>query len=343
MIKHKSMYYPNMNLLRYLLSFGILINHFNVLGGHDIPYFISHSRIGGFFILSGFLMYPSFKKLGNLKDFIIHRARRLCPTYYFIVLLCAIFGVFLSSLNFSEYFKSTEFWKYLAANLTFLNWLCPSLPGVFETKEFLEHAVNGSLWTMKVEIALDLSVPLFIWVTDKFRINKVKTAIILIVTSIIVRWVLYYLYIETGRATFEILSRQIFGQIGYFYFGVLMFLKREWLVKNIKSAILIGAILYFSIPYIPYGVIIFGPLSVGLLFLGLSMIERTLTFFVNVNCVSYNIFLLHYPLIQLYIYLGFNSLPQYLSLAIIIVITVALAFLTNKFIDQPFTKRRVKQ
>lgn len=330
-----------MNLLRYLLSFGILINHFNVLGGHDIPYFISHSRIGGFFILSGFLMYPSFKKLGNLKDFIIHRARRLCPTYFFIVMLCAFGCVFVSSLDFCEYFEAEGFWKYLAANLTFLNWLHPSLPGVFDSCEFIENSVNGSLWTMKVEVALDLSIPLFIWVNDKFHLNKIKTAIFLIVSSIIIRFILYYLYIKTENASYEILSRQIFGQIGYFYFGVLMFLKREWLVRNIKSAIIIGAVIYFTIPYIPFGIIFLGPLGVGLLFLGVSMIERTFTSLGKVNCISYNIFLLHYPLIQLYIYLGFNYLPQYLSLIIIICVTTFLAYLTNRYIDRPFAKKSV--
>lgn len=38
--KPGNMFYPNMNLLRYLLSLGILINHYNFVTGHSIPYFI---------------------------------------------------------------------------------------------------------------------------------------------------------------------------------------------------------------------------------------------------------------------------------------------------------------
>ena len=101
--KGRSMFYPNMNLLRYLLSLGILINHFNLLGGFSIPYFISHDRIGGFFVLSGFLMFHSYTKLNNLPRFAIHRARRILPTYIFIVILCAIAGVFLTTLPVSRY------------------------------------------------------------------------------------------------------------------------------------------------------------------------------------------------------------------------------------------------
>lgn len=77
-----------------------------------------------------------------------------------IVVACAAGLVFASDLTPAQYFTDSGLIKYLAANLSFLNFLHPTLPGVFQGQEFVNPAVNGSLWTMKIEWALYLSVPL---------------------------------------------------------------------------------------------------------------------------------------------------------------------------------------
>lgn len=332
------MYYPNMNLLRYLLSLGILIHHFNVLTGHDVPFVIYYQGVEGFFAMSGFLMYHSYSKISKLGPFIKHRAKRILPTYIFIVLLAAIAGAFISELGAINYLLSTDLWKYLAANLTFLNWLQPSLPGVFTQPQFVESAVNGSLWTMKVEWALDLSVPLFVLTINKTKWRKDILAIYIIIASIIFRCILQYVYISTDRQIFEIFSRQFFGQMGFFYGGMLIYFWRDKFNLYKKYVIAIALIFYIIGPYIPYGNIIIAPISVPALVIGISMIGRTIKRFQHRNCISYNIFLIHYPVIQFGIYCGMNSLPLWASLTISIVLTVILAIFTNHYIDQKFLK-----
>lgn len=334
------MFYPNMNLLRYLLSLGILINHFNVLGGHDIPYFISHDRIGGFFTLSGFLMYHSYTRVSGLMPFVRHRARRILPTYIFIVLLCAFGGVLISTCSFAEYFKAAGFWKYLLANLSFLNWLAPSLPGVFTGPENMLDVVNGSLWTMKVEWLLDLSVPLFVWVTCRMQWRREYVAMVIILSSIIVRGWIWHRYEVTGNAIYEILSRQFISQMGFFYMGMLLYFWRDKMSRHPEYVAAIGVLLYVVGPYLPYGHIYMAPIAVPLSVVGISMIGRTISRFTHVNCISYNIFLIHYPVIQLCLWLGLNSAPVWVSFATVLIVTVALAYLTNRYIDRPFTHRR---
>jgi hypothetical protein len=55
-----------------------------------------------------------------------------------------------SNISTSEYFRSPQLFKYFIVNVFFMNFLQPSLPGVFV--ENGSQAVNGSLWTIKLEI-----------------------------------------------------------------------------------------------------------------------------------------------------------------------------------------------
>lgn len=284
-------------------------------------------------------MYHSYAKLTGLGSFFKHRAKRIMPTYLFIVLLCAICGAFITSLSISDYFSNSQFWKYLAANLTFLNWLQPSLPGVFDGDEYTLSAVNGSLWTMKVEWALDLSVPLFVWLISKTKWRNDYLAIALIVISIVLKTGFEYLYANSGKAIYEIMSRQLFGQMGFFYMGMLIYFYRDWVNLNKRSIIIISLILYIVGPFIPFGGAIIAPIAVPALLLSVSMIGRTIKRFEHRNCISYNIFLVHYPIIQFTIFLGLNNQPIWMSLGFILITTIALALFTNRFIDQRFLRR----
>ena len=122
-------------------------------------------RVDAFFVISGFLIFMSYERTSSLRRYAIKRARRIYPAYLCIILLCA-FGLFtLSGLPVDQYF-SADWFKYLVANLTFLNFLAPSLPGVFENN--LLQAVNGALWTIKIEVMFYCSVPLIVWFAQRF-------------------------------------------------------------------------------------------------------------------------------------------------------------------------------
>lgn len=335
-----SMFFPNMNLLRYLLCFIVIINHYDTITGHNIPHSSFYDYVAAFFVMSGFLMYKSYTKVLNFKKFVVHRAQRILPTYIFIVIFCALGGVFVTSLTFSQYFASTDFWKYLFANLTFLNWLQPTLPGVFDSPDFIIDAVNGSLWTMKVEWVLDLSVPIFIYLQSKIKIRKEILALAIVICSMIVRFILWQKYEATGKEIYEILSRQFFGQASFFYFGMLAYFYLEKVRRYNLWLIIIGFILYVIGPEINYGLIFISPISITFLTIGISVIGVTIKPFIHNNCIAYNIYLIHFPIIQLCVYLGLNQYPVWVSFGTAVTVTVILAYLTNRYIDQRFTRRR---
>lgn len=334
-----SRYYPNMNLVRYVMAFGVLVAHFNELGNHDISYPISSfDSVGGFFALSGFLMYPSFSKANSTKVYVLHRALRILPPYIFTVLIC-VFGLSLiSTLPAHEYFTSSGFWKYLCANLSFLNWLHPNLPGVFEGSQYITSAVDGSLWTMKIEWCLYLSVPIVVWGITRFKLKKYYVIGIIIALSCCYRIFFTELYAQTGKEIYNILGRQFFGQLAFFYAGMLIYFIQDWFYDHHKAILLIAIPLYLISDYIPYGHIIVSPIALSSLALACSMIEFNLVPSSEKVNLSYNIYLLHFPIIQLAIFLGINCKSEWISFGFVAMSTIALSMISYYLVERHFYK-----
>ncbi len=325
-------YCPNMNFVRYIFAMGVLIEHVNVLAGFNIPFiFNSYERIGSIFALSGFLVYPSYIKRNSTIKFIKTRAKRILPSYLLIVVLCAILFVYISDLPYEEYFTSSKFYKYIVSNILFLNWIEPSLPGVFEGDIYHNSAINGALWTMKIEWCLYFTIPIFIYIVSKFRINDKRFAILIIILSILYRFIFQILYEQKNDEIYNILGRQIFGQVAYFFVGILIYLYRKEFLKNNGKLILLSLASFLLVRYIPYGNILLYPFILPVLALAISCYKYEIKFFSKIN-VSYEIYLIHYPIIQLFVYLGMKDCEWYTFLSTVLLITIILAFITQRLV-----------
>ena len=326
-MKRSATYYPNMDLLRYVLALGVIVAHYNELAGHAIPFPItSFESVGGFFALSGFLVYPSFEKHPRLKEYLKRRARRILPPYFFIVIACAIGLVSVSTLSAGEYFSSGQFLSYLGANLSFLNFLQPALPGVFSGSEYMLPAVNGSLWTMKIEWCLYLSVPPVVWLISRYGWNRRITALIIVLLSIAYRLALQYVWENTGSGVAELLSRQFFGQLSYFYIGVLIYLWRDSFRKHTAAWFMAGLMVYLLAVNVPYGSILLAPFAIGMIVLAISLTERTADILRHRYNVSYEMYLFHFPIIQLSICTGVNDLSPWISFPAILFVVILLSY-----------------
>lgn len=307
---HSRVYYPNMDLMRYVLSIAVIIAHVDFLTGYGIPFpFSSFEGVGGFFAISGFLMYPNYIRHGNTWRYTRQRARRILPPYIFIVVACTLGLSLISDLSLKEYFQSGGVFSYLAANLTFLNWLHPELPGVFQGNEYVTPVINGSLWTMKVEWCLYFSVPCFIWLlTAVKRIPRHYMALAVIVLSIIYRLAFSYMYSLTGNVIYEILCRQVFGQLAFFYAGMLIFFIKDFFTDHIWAFLLGGLLLRAIIPYTSGEIeIILQPFAISIIVLSLSLLPYDFGKLAHRNNISYEMYLFHFPVIQLGISLGITS------------------------------------
>lgn len=328
----------NMGMVRYILATAVFIAHY---AGHTSTYLpfpiTADMGVGGFFALSGFLIYGSYLKKRNPKAFIIARAIRIMPAYLFTVLFFAITFCCISSLGIFNYFTNPGFWKYLLANITFLNFIHPTLPGVFEGLPI--PAVNGSLWTMKVEWLLYLSVPMVALIIRKCKNKATLTFIIISILAIVYKICMSYLYLKTGKSIYYTLSVQVFSQFYYFYLGVMiyywfdLFMKYRWPIMLLSVAILsipISNIIYESIAI---------PFALTTLVIGLSMTGKWATWEGKRDNVSYNMYLIHYPIVQCFAQFNLpvimGNVWAFITCFIIVVI---LSILMNMIVEKPIQR-----
>lgn len=336
----------SMGLVRYYLAFAVFVAHFNVVFDTDI-YFptSSYNAVGGFFALSGFLVYRSFLKSTSVKSYLLKRARRILPPYIFIVLVCAFGLVLVSDLSLKDYFFNIQWIKYLVSNLLFLNFIEPELPGVF--RNLGVHAVNGSLWTMKIEVMLYVSVPVVAWLFSKVHRKWEKADIMMLfgaiyLFSIIYRITFHELYAAYGHELFNILSRQVFGQLMYFYAGVFIYFQYKRFMRY-RLHIVAGCVLFMLLgDYIPYYQFIISPLVVSSLVIFFSSFKMMPVF--NRHNISYDIYLFHMPIMMTVCsFAGKDTSGVFGSFGIVLVLTILLGYMVWFGIERRFMLRNSAQ
>jgi len=213
----------NFDLLRLLFATAVFFVHAYVLSGSSIlqpltVFLSSEVAVKSFFVVSGFLIFMSYENTNNLSRYLSKRLRRIYPAYFTVVMLCAILGVFFTLVSFENYF-SVAWLNYLTANLLFLNFLHPDLPGLFSTNQM--SAVNGALWTLKIEVMFYLSVPFFVWMMH--RLGRWQVLLGLYVVSLCYRVGIEMWGAASGSPIYQELLRQLPGQLVYFIAGASLY------------------------------------------------------------------------------------------------------------------------
>ena len=336
----------NMGMVRYVLALAVLIEHFNVLAGTDFYFPLSsYNAVGGFFALSGFLIYGSYLKRPQIIHYIGRRALRILPAYFATVIIFAVGLCAISDIGAGAYFGSGQFWKYLAANIGFANFIEPTLPGVFTDAAI--PAVNGSLWTMKVEWMLYLSVPAVAWLVARLRRNCATVCIVIYILSAAYRALFLWLFEQTGNEIYSILGRQFLGQMMYFYCGVIIYVYFDSFRCRPAMTFAVAMALMSASCINEYTFILLQPVAISALVLWFSMIGRWGTWEGKSDNVSYNIYLLHYPIIQIAVFFHLPTrIGNLQALVAVILITAIVACLMNICVEKPiqhFFKRPTKQ
>lgn len=175
----------NFDLLRLIAAGLVIFGHAYALSPKEgmvepLLRFLKFDFSGGiavsiFFFLSGVLVFDSYQRRPKIIVFLSSRVSRVMPG----LLLCLLFSVFVigpifTQFSISDYLTNPSTFSYYSKNalLTNLQW---RLPGVFESSHY---GINGSLWSLPLEVRLYAAVALF-GLVGAFR-SRLVTIVILI-------------------------------------------------------------------------------------------------------------------------------------------------------------------
>ncbi len=321
-----------------------------------------HYAVVLFIVLSGFcLMLPVIRNggefRGDFKTFFFRRARRILPPYY----VALLFSILLATTWISQ--PENELWKsslpVTAQNITTHLLLIHDL---FKTDIF---KINSPFWSIAVEWRIYLFFPFLIIFWKKWGGWKVTLTVL---------GIAYCLFSVLSLTPF--FNSEPPGPSLHFFFlfsvGMLtaeiVFSDTEWnrqLRKNIPWTLLSAILYILAIP--AYGIkqihgigwilsdLIAGLAVMSLLIAILSFknhpLNSLLTWqpLVKLGCFSYSIYLLHMPLMQVFI--QYISHPLHLSplieMTFIIMVGVPLiisiSYLFFLLFEKPFLSQRAKK
>lgn len=157
----------NYNLMRFLAASMVIYFHGFSLSGHrgGDPLFkltgytdMGICAVNIFFAVSGFLVTKSFVSRQDVSLFIEARLLRIFPALIAAVMFTVfIVGLSATTIPFDVYLRSRVTFSYIVHNVTLIKGVAHLLPGVFENNPF-KGSVNGSLWTLYMEIWMYLSL-----------------------------------------------------------------------------------------------------------------------------------------------------------------------------------------
>jgi peptidoglycan/LPS O-acetylase OafA/YrhL len=327
----------NFDSLRFIFAFIVFLVHAYVLSGAEslavlTKIFSSEVAVKSFFVVSGFLIFMSYENTNNNKKYFLKRARRIYPAYFFVVMLCAFLGFIFSALSLDNY-CSLDVLKYIVANLLFLNFLHPNLPGVFENNTL--QAINGALWTLKIEVMFYLFVPFAVMAFRKF--DRLGVILILYIASVLYSFTMFGMATKYGAGIYNELQRQLPGQLAFFMVGAAGYYYYSYLAKYAVWLVVlaVGAFVFkASLPWL-----VVEPIALAILVVYFACIFPCIGNFGKYGDFSYGIYIVHFPILQVFISYGFFKNSPLLALGVSGLLILTVAVLLWHFVEKLFLRK----
>lgn len=281
------------------------------------------------FIISGYLVTGSYMRCKSWKTFVWRRIRRLYPPLAASVAVTVLLGIFFTTVGIGDYLSGAGL--YLWKNLLFAPVF--RLPGVFENNMY-PNSVNGSLWSLPVELMLYLILPLCLGREISGKRKVFVVALFLVETGMMIGHTA--LFPNAHMVIWNTDWLNAFNVIPYFFAGVLFCL---WDLKRYCSLPIAMVLLVI---FLSFGQHYYEPLNViflPYLVFSTAFAEKTPLYeFFNSHDYAYGIYLWGFPIQQalvdvFYVRLQWN-LSYILYILLSLLVTWIFAWLTSALFEK---------
>ena len=324
----------NFDFLRLLFALIVAIVHCAELSKAGflsgiVKYLSSGVAVDAFFIISGFLIFMSYESSKSLSSYANKRLRRIFPGYVAVIIICAILLYAISSKSFFEY-ANAELLKYIFFNALTLNFIQPTLPGVFGDNQI--QVINGALWTIKIEVMFYIAVPFIAFIASKS--NKVVSLSVIYILSIVYSFTMLWLYSDSSEEIYVKLERQLPGQLAFFISGAAFYYFYDFFYKK-KFLLIALSILILSMDKYVIDRYIFYPMSLAIVILSFASFFNYLGNFGKFGDLSFGIYIWHFPILQVLVFYNMFDNPV-TGVGIFLIAILIASFLSWHLIEKRY-------
>lgn len=311
----------NFAILHILAAVMVIVGHQYILLGMQAPNIlginIHELGVKILFLISGYLVVGSYYRVANWKQYLKKRIERLYPE----LILCLIVTILVMDIVTTA--QQTQYWHSACRYVIFNVIMRPrfALAGVFQNNVY-PMAVNGSLWTLPVELVCYVILIPIVILYNKISSKHLRYAFWLAVLLSFSVFDIYRAFYPTEAfILWDTEWTNACSLILYFLLGMCFNVLNLQKYCNLQIAI-VSIILWYCMPMSVRAFML--PYLLGYLIFSVALVENPVFYKIIKRDICYGLYLYAFPIQQLLINYFYDKINVEYRLEILLITTIVI-------------------